>query len=53
MHYQKHEPHYRQEQIDGLELKSIEAIDFIRAVLRHRKHGEDFSKILGFKIKGA
>ena len=53
MHYQQREPHYRQDQIDGLNLKSVEAVGFVRAVLRHRSRGQDFAKILGFKIKGA
>jgi hypothetical protein len=53
MHYQKQEPHLKQSDIGGLDLRDVQAIDFIRAVLRHRTRGDEFTKILGFKIKGA
>jgi hypothetical protein len=52
MHYQKQEPHLQQSEIEGLDLRDVQAIDFIRGVIKHRTRGDDFTKIFGFKIKG-
>jgi hypothetical protein len=51
LHYQTREPHLDQKQISGLVLESIDAFKFVRGVLRHRKTGQPFTKIFGFKIK--
>ena len=52
MHYQRREPHYDQDEIVGLDLNSVQALPFVRAVLKHRKTGKPFTKVLGFRIKG-
>jgi hypothetical protein len=52
MHYGTREPHLRQSDIGGLDLRDVGAIEFIRGVIRHRTRGDDFTKIFGFKIKG-
>ena len=52
MHYQTRNPHYAQDQIVGLNLDSVQALPFVRAVLKHRKTGKPFTKVLGFRIKG-
>ena len=50
LHYASQEPHYPQSRITGLDLQSVDAIGFVKAVLKHRKSGKDFKKILGFKL---
>jgi hypothetical protein len=52
MHYQKREPHYKQSNITGLDLRDVDAIEFIRGVIKHRTKGYAFTKIFGFRIKG-
>ena len=52
MHYGKQEPHLKQSDVGGLDLRDVLAIDFIRGVIRHRTRGDEFTKIFGFKIKG-
>lgn len=52
MHYKKQEPHYGQGDIAGLDLRDVQAIDFLRGVIRQRTRGGEFTKIFGFKIKG-
>lgn len=51
LHYQTREPHYDQSQISGLDLSSIDAFKFVRGVLRHRKTGQPFTKVFGFRIR--
>jgi hypothetical protein len=51
MHYQKRQPHYRQADIEGLDLAKVDGLLFVRAVLRHRQTGKPLSDTLGFKIK--
>jgi hypothetical protein len=53
MHYGKRNPHYKQEEIEGLDLASVGAIDFIRTVLKHMKTGRPLNSLLGFRIKGS
>lgn len=53
MHYQTHQPHYKQEDIEGIDLAAVGALDFVRAVLTHRRTGKSLSEVLGFKIKGS
>jgi hypothetical protein len=50
LHYGTREPHYDQSRIVGLKLDEIQAWDFVRAVLKHRKSGEKLAAILRFKI---
>jgi hypothetical protein len=52
MHYQKREPHYKQNDIEGLDLRDVHPIEFIRGVIKHRTKGEALTKIFGFRIKG-
>jgi hypothetical protein len=51
LHYQAREPHYSQDRIIGLELSSVDAFRFIKAVFKHRSKGKDLPHALGFKIK--
>jgi hypothetical protein len=51
MHYESRNPHYRQDQIDGLDLSTVSAIDFIKRVLKHRKTGRSLNDTFGFRIK--
>lgn len=53
MHYGKRNPHYKQEEIEGLDLGSVGALDFIQAVLKHRRTGRPLNSVLGFRIKGS
>jgi hypothetical protein len=53
LHYQKREPHYAQDEVIGLDLHSLQALSFVRAVIKHRKTGKPFTKVFGFRIKGA
>jgi hypothetical protein len=50
LHYEKQEPHYYQDKIVGLSLVKVESLDFVKSVLKQRKSGEPFTKVLGFKI---
>jgi hypothetical protein len=52
MHYQKQQPHYRQDDIEGIDLATVGAVEFIRAVLTHRRTHKSLGDVLGFKIKG-
>ena len=51
MHYQKREPHYKQDDIEGIDLTAVGALDFVRAVFTHRRTGKPLSEVLGFRIK--
>jgi hypothetical protein len=51
LHYQAREPHYSQDRISGLDLSSVDAFRFMKAVFKHRSKGKDFPHTLGFKIK--
>lgn len=50
LHYRQREPHYEQGQVRGLKFDTVCAIDFVRAVLKHRRSKQSFEKILGFKL---
>jgi hypothetical protein len=52
MHYLTREPHYKQEAIKGIDLATVGALDFVRAVLTHRRTGKPLSEVLGFRIEG-
>jgi hypothetical protein len=51
VHYQTRNPHYGQDDIVGLNLESVQALPFVRAVFKHRKTGKPLNKVLGFRIK--
>jgi hypothetical protein len=51
LHYGKREPHYRQEDIDGLTISDVDALSFVRAVLTQRQTGKSLAEVLKFKIK--
>ena len=51
LHYEKREPHYDQEKVLGLDLLDIDWFKFVKGVFRHRKTGQPFTKIFGFKLK--
>lgn len=42
--------HYDASHISGLDLKTVDSWNFLRAVFKHRKTGQQFTKILDFKI---
>lgn len=52
MHCGQREPHYAQKDIKGLDLATLSALDFVRAVFKHREKGKPLHEILGFRIKG-
>ena len=51
LHYEKREPHINQEKVLGLDLGSVDWPKFVQGVLKHRKTGQPFTKIFGFKLK--
>lgn len=51
LHFNAHNPHYKQEDVGGLALESVDSWKFIKAVLKHRHTGKGLDSILGFKIK--
>jgi hypothetical protein len=50
LHYRQREPHHAQERIRGLKIDSVEALAFVKAVLKHRHGKQSFEKIMGFKL---
>lgn len=50
LHYGAPEPHYRQEQVEGLQLDSLDAFAFARGILRHRECAQPLNKIFGFRV---
>lgn len=51
LHFNAQDPHYKQAELTGLALDSVDSWKFIKAVLKHQQTGKGLDSIFGFKIK--
>lgn len=51
LHYGDPEPHYYQDELEGIDLVDVDMFAFIEAIFKSRAEGTEVRNILGFRIR--